>query len=225
MTTCIVTVTRIVPLGAALAAAVDGMGDSDGRDQEFATWYSEQFHRGHTISAPFASIERTRALITECPETESGTAWKTAAQAALDATLADETRPYDLVKVPESITDAFDALADEIQARSPLLTEVADAVRNAIDPHPGLSIAEVRSGLDMLSGIEVATNISDGWCDKHDEYCYADGEPHGRILWSDVDLLLPGISARVHALVGRVLAALPETADYDGGAARGRALP
>ena len=196
------------------AAAVIRSRSPSAAPDAFSQWWRDSgvVHRA-VLAAP-----DLQALLPTAPRTELGTAWVTAAQEALDLALADAWRPFDEAEYDTAAELAaladLEVLADRVEARSPLLTGVAEELRR--------QGTTSRFSLDMAdrrriegAGVRIGGDPDD---DSHP----GGGHEWQRVAaWSDIELLAPDVRTRLQAIFGTLDAELPALADDDGGAARG----
>lgn len=233
---------RHVPLFAAVAAANEATDftaphGSDG----FHQWYldMEVSHGApasyggrsllHQLSVPVQVL--LDDVLPNVPDTPVGRAWAACVRECVRLTQDDVVRPFDYIEYDTAeereALRAIEAYAEAIEGASPLLADVADAVSrltltSIYRPHIELAaLTRERSRL-TVEGLTLGT-FDEEFCKDDDAYCYHLKDAR-LVPWGHMDALMPGIEATVRRLLAVLDADLPEVAESDGAAARGRDL-
>lgn len=225
---------RHVPTEAALMATSLEHHDAD---QPFYDWLNQStltLH-GRTIldhaSLPASEIPAILdSLNVAAPNSPAATAWATALRASADLTTHDRVRPYDdgIYDIPSEQTarDNVLAYATTLRKTTPLLDTIADTIAAqamASGDRP-FNLGDLAAARALITddGINLASqdpDENDGWCDKHQEQCYAAHDTRNA-TWAHLEALHPGIQTDVTSLLTALDWNLPLLATNDNGAAR-----
>lgn len=226
---------RHVPTEAALMATA-ALDEGD-LDQPFYDWLNQRLPalRFGTIldatSLPHTDIPILLTSLHEAaPSSILATAWATAIEASATLTARDKVRPYDegVYDAPEeqAARDNVLAYATTLRETTPLLDPIADTITAQAmtsDTRP-FSLGDLATTRALITddGINLADPdpyANDGWCDKHQEQCYAAHDTR-TATWAHLEALHPGIQSDVTRLLAALDWNLPILAANDNGTAR-----
>jgi hypothetical protein len=236
---------RHVPMFAAVAAANAATDPSAPHGSDaFHRWYLDT-EVPHSAAAPGGGWGGHQSLLHQLsvpvdvllddvlpnvPDTPVGRAWAACVRECLGRTQADVVRPFDYIEYTTTeeheALHALDTYAEAVEETSPLLSDVADVVSrmtltSTADPRRVEldALARERSRLTD-DGLMLGT-FDEDYCKDDDAYCYH--LDNARLVqWAHLDALMPGFEATLRRLLAVLDADLPEVAESDGGAARGR---
>lgn len=229
-----------VPMFAPLAAANEATDhDAPHGSDAFHKWFLDTQVDGgasaygggksllHQLSVPVPVL--LDEVLPHVPATAVGRAWAACVRECIRLTQADVVRPFDYIEYTtdeeQQALHDIEVYAREIEDTSPLLGDVADAVSwmtlvSTLDTRVELAaLARERSRLST-EGLTLGT-FDEGFCDEDQSYCYH--LDNARLVpWAHMEALMPGIEVTVRGLLATLDASLPEVAESDGAAARGR---
>lgn len=231
-----------VPLFAPMAAANEATDrDAPHGSDAFHKWFLDtQVTAGapalgggrsllHQLSVPVEVL--LDDVLPNVPDTPVGRAWAACVRECIRLTQSDVVRPFDYIEydtpAEQQALHAIEAYAEQIEATSPLLAEVADAVdrMTLTSPYrPQVELAAVARERSRLTdeGLMLGT-FDEDFCKEDQAYCYH--LDNARLVkWAHMEALVPGFEATLRGLLATLDADLPQVAESDGAAARGRDL-
>ena len=188
------------------AAALVPTEPRPGQPTAFAQFWRTHLSPLRYIAAPDVAEVAERIP----PDDPAGAAYRDGLLEAQALSDGDTWRTFDLVRGWDPYrADLLDELADRLEERSPLLTEVADLARSVapVDPVTFGDVAQIRSRVtDDVLGIGPLTDRDGAMLD-----------PAGLVPWADNELLLPGTRENLTDLIDGLFAAVPtDRLDADG---------
>lgn len=232
-------VTKVVPTGPALRAAVDVINDTQipgPANEAFARWFSETSVYRDSLSMTWEmTIEQALDLADACPADPAGVAWANELRRCVELTRADTVRPYDRIGGANEGVRALDAFVASLRAASPLLAPVANTLAEQADVSGYIADAvQRRAGVNTVGiWVEDPDRDDESYLDIDPDTATGpvapDGfETHYFVPWTHVDAVRAtapakavDTSAEVTGLLDAIWGQVPQVADDDRGRARG----